>query len=116
MWLRSMVEMTKLFRDNSLVVAFDIRNAILAVNSDMLIVVSALCCMDLRPVSHPIRFNIPNRLYIEFQIAALFSNNFISWREVGDIALYVLVALVVVDVLMLRGQDRAAASQIHAGA
>ncbi|CAJ1385318.1 unnamed protein product [Effrenium voratum] len=57
--------------------------------------------MDLRPVSHPIRFNIPNRLYIEFQIAALFSNNFISWREVGDIALYVLVALVVVDVLML---------------
>ncbi|CAJ1332025.1 unnamed protein product [Effrenium voratum] len=139
MWLRSMVEMTKLFRDNSLVVAFDIRNephdipgrlmtwgdgnpatdwamaaeragnAILAVNPDMLIVVSALCfCMDLRPVkSHPIRFNIPNRLvyeahnYIEFQIATLFSNNFISWREVGDIALYVLVALVVVDVLML---------------
>jgi len=78
-WLESLVGMTELFRNNSLVVAFDIRNephdipgrqmtwgsgdavdwkaaaeragnAVLAANPNLLIVVSALCfCMDLRP-------------------------------------------------------------------
>lgn len=79
-WIESIVGMTTLFRNNSLVVAFDIRNephdipgrqmtwgtddaadwkaaaeragnAVLAANPNLLIVVSALCfCMDLRPV------------------------------------------------------------------
>ncbi|CAK9064279.1 4-beta-glucanase E1) (Endocellulase E1) [Durusdinium trenchii] len=138
-WMESLLDMTRRFRDNSLVVAFDIRNephdipgrlmtwgdgnpatdwafaaeragnAILAVNPDLLIVVSALCfCMDLRPVkSHPIQFNLPNRLvyethnYIEFQIATLFSNNFFSWRWVANMSTYVLVVLVVLDLVVL---------------
>eukprot|EP00913_Durusdinium_trenchii_P000649 g602.t1 len=64
--------------------------------------------MDLRPVkSHPIQFNLPNRLvyethnYIEFQIATLFSNNFFSWRWVANMSTYVLVVLVVLDLVVL---------------
>lgn len=138
-WMESLLDMTRRFRNNSLVVAFDLRNephdipgrwmtwgdgnpatdwayaaeragnAVLDVNPNLLIVVSALCfCMDLRPVKrHPIKFKLPGRLvyethnYIEFQIATLFSNNFFSWKEVATLSTYILVALVVLDLAFL---------------
>ena len=138
-WMESLLDMTRRFRNNSLVVAFDIRNephdipgrlmtwgdgvpatdwalaaekagdAILDVNPNLLIVVSALCfCMDLRPVkSHPIKFKLPHRLvyethnYIEFQIATLFSNNFFSWKSVATSSTYVLIVLLSLDFIVL---------------
>ncbi|CAE7302537.1 unnamed protein product [Symbiodinium natans] len=133
-WLESLVGMTTLFRNNSLVVAFDIRNephdipgrqmtwgtddaadwkaaaeragnAILDVNPNLLIVVSALCfCMDLRPVKqYPIQFSVANRLvyethnYIEFQVATLASNNFFSWAKVHENTAWILGTLVILD-------------------
>mmetsp|Transcript_105714 Transcript_105714/g.188025 ORF Transcript_105714/g.188025 Transcript_105714/m.188025 type:complete len:644 (-) Transcript_105714:49-1980(-) len=84
-------------------------NAVLAENPDVLIVVSALCfCMDLRPVKqHQITFDVPNRLvyethnYIEFQMATLMSNKWLSWKGIYDSSVQLTWILLVLFVASL---------------
>jgi len=136
-WIESLTGLAQMFKDNQLVVAFDVRNephdirwkyltwgdgnpdtdwaaaatragnAVLDVNPNLLIVVSALCfCMDLGPIKqYPIKLRFDNRVvyevhnYIEFQLATLVTNNFMSWTAIQRLCWSVMVVLVSIVLL-----------------
>lgn len=137
-WIWSLVDMTERYKHNQMVVGIDLRNevhdykdtqltwgdgdlktdwaaaatragnAVLSANSDVLVVVMALCFgMELRPArEHPVKLAVSNRVvyeshsYLEYQIWQLISQNFESWGSIGSITGFCTIFLMLTTAAM----------------